>query len=190
MAYINLLPWREQRRREQQKRFLTIAGGAAVLAAVVVLYVHIHINRLIDYQERRNDLLKEEIATLDRKIAEVKELEKTKQALLDRMNIIQELQASRPRIVHVFDALVTTLPDGLYLTSVVEQGGSLVVEGKAESNARVSAYMRNLDASAWFADPTLDVIETSEREGIRLSSFKLRVAQSSPSEEKEATAEA
>lgn len=177
MTRINLLPWREIRRKEERRQFISIAGGAVVLMAVIVLYIHIHIGGLIDGQERRNKFMSDEIAKVDAMIAEIRTLETKKQQLLARMNIIQELQTRRPEIVHVFDELAQAVPQGMYLTRVTQQGDVLVVEGVAQSNARVSSFMRNLDGSPWFTGPRLDVIEADSKDSSRNSRFKLTVHQ-------------
>jgi type IV pilus assembly protein PilN len=111
MAHINLLPWREAYRQEKQKEFISILGLTAVAGATVVFASHIFVNGVISNQEDRNTFLEGEITAVEKRIAEIKELEKTKQALLDRMEIIQQLQRSRPEIIHTFDELVATLPD-------------------------------------------------------------------------------
>ena len=180
MARINLLPWREARRKEQQRAFVSVTAFSAALTAVLVGFVHIHVNGLIEYQERRNQYLENEIKILDDKIKEIKKLESTKKALLERMNVIESLQATRPGVVHLFDELVNTLPDGTYLTSVTQKGESLSISGKAESNARVSAYMRNIDASDWMTRSALKVIETKEAGAVRISNFGLGARQSTP----------
>lgn len=187
MAHINLLPWREALRKEKQQEFLTVAVFAALATGVLFFFVHTHMNGLIEYQEARNQFLENEIKILDKRIEEIKELEATKKALLDRMKIIEELQIARPGIVHLFDELVTTLPEGLYITSVTQNGTTLTIGGKAESNARVSAYMRNLEESPWLKSPRLDVIETKASDTQRISDFKLSVQQTSPAQS--ATAE-
>ncbi len=180
MARINLLPWREQLRKERQRQFAVVTGAAAVLAALVVVYVHLHIGRLMDYQESRNRFLKDRIAELDRQIREIRDLESTKRKLLARMNVIQALQRSRPQIVHVFDELVRTVPDGVYLTAAELRGTVLTLRGVAQSNARVSDYMRRLDASDWFRDPRLEVIQAQAKGGRRHALFTLRVQTTSP----------
>lgn len=187
MAHINLLPWREARRKEQQKEFIVFLLFGAALAAVLVFFVHIQVNGMIDYQKARNQYLQNEIKILDKRIAEIKELEKTKAALLERMRIIEELQASRPGIVHLFDELVSSLPEGLYLKTVTQKGSQLLIEGEAESNARVSAYMRRLDASPWFRDSKLSIIKSQgDKKGtVETKSFKLTVTQTSPKAETE-----
>lgn len=186
MTRINLLPWREIRRKEQRRQFISVAGGAALLMAVIVLYVHIHIGGLIDGQERRNKFMTDEIARVDAMIAEIRTLETKKQQLLARMNIIQELQTRRPEIVHVFDELVQAVPQGMYLTRVSQQGDVLVIEGIAQSNARVSSFMRNLDGSPWFTGPRLDVIEADAKDASRNSRFKLTVNQVRTDKQQEA----
>ena len=187
MSHINLLPWREQRRKEQQKEFAVLTALCAVAAVVVVFFAHVHVNGLIEHQQARNAYLQNEIRILDRQIAEIRDLEATRQALIDRMNIIQELQASRPVVVRLFDEMVTTLPDGTYLTAIEQRGSNLTIRGRAESNARISAMMRNLEGSLWFGEPTLDVIETREAGGVRAREFTLRVGQTTPSADDEET---
>lgn len=182
MAHINLLPWREALRKEKQQEFLTVAVFAALVTGVLFFFVHTHMDGLIEYQEARNQFLENEIKILDKRIEEIKELEATKKALLDRMKIIEELQIARPGIVHLFDEMVTTLPEGLYVTSVKQSGTNLAISGKAESNARVSAYMRNLDDSPWLTAPKLEIIETETGGSQRISNFRLTVQQTSPTE--------
>ncbi len=184
MAHINLLPWREAKRKEQQKQFLQALGLAALAGILVVVAAHMAIGRIAENQQARNDLLKQEIRVLDKRIRDIKELEKTKQALLDRMDIIQQLQRSRPVAVHLFDELVTTLPGGLYLTLIKQKGNTLEIRGKAESDARVSSYMSNLERSPWLQDPRLEVIETvkdgRKDSGPVLRSFVLKVDKEMP----------
>ncbi|HHJ12174.1 MAG TPA: pilus assembly protein PilN [Chromatiales bacterium] len=194
MAHINLLPWREERRKERQQEFLVYMLFAAALAGLVVFFVHVQIEGRIEYQQARNKFLENEIRIIDKRIAEIRELEKTKKALLERMKIIEELQTSRPGVVHLFDELVKTLPDGLYLKSLKQKGNKLYIEGEAESNARVSAYMRNLEASPWFKDPSLEIVKSDSGGGkgkkgarnptVPTKQFKLTVTITSPSDEK------
>ncbi|MDR2876534.1 MAG: PilN domain-containing protein, partial [Chromatiales bacterium] len=138
MTRINLLPWRENRRKEERRQFMSLAGGSVMLMAVIVFYVHLHIGGLIDGQERRNEFMTGEIARVDAMITEIRAIETKKQQLLARMKIIQELQGQRPQIVHLFDELAQAVPSGMYLTRVAQQGDVLVIEGIAQSNARVS----------------------------------------------------
>jgi len=180
MARINLLPWRESRRSEQQKEFFTLMGLAAAVCVGVVLLTHFEINGRVEHQERRNQFVTNEIKILDDKIKEIKKLDSTRQALIERMEVIQNLQATRPGIVHLFDELVSTLPDGVHLTSLRQSENSLDIAGRAESNARVSSYMRNIEASEWIASPSLGVIETKETELARVSDFSLSAIQSNP----------
>jgi len=189
MTRINLLPWRETLRKEQQRQFISIAAGATVLMAAIVFYVHIHFGGLINAQSARNGFLEKEIALVDEKITEITQLESEKKKLLARMNVIQQLQSRRPEIVHIFDEMARRVPDGIYLTSVKQLAGSLDIEGIAESNARVSAFMRNLEASDWFENPALVVIESKENDSVRTSRFKLSVTQASPGSKADETAE-
>ena len=184
MAHINLLPWRDLKRREQQKQFFNSLGLAALLGLLIVVAAHVVITRIEDNQQARNQLLKSEIDIINRRIRDIKALEKTKQALLDRMDIIQQLQRSRPVAVHLFDELVTTLPGGLFLTSIRQKGNTLEIKGQAESDARVSTYMSNLDKSPWLQDPRLEVIETVQSDkpssNSPLRSFVLKVDKEMP----------
>lgn len=177
MTRINLLPWRELRRKEQQRQFISIAAGAVLLMGAVMVYIHLHMNALIEEQNLRNKFLQDEIAKVEQKIAEIRTLEAKKQQLLARMDVIQQLQTRRPEIVHIFDELVRAMPSGMYLTGISQRGSTVVIEGAAQSNARISALMRNLDGSDWFNDPKLDVIEADARDQTRVSRFKLTVNQ-------------
>jgi type IV pilus assembly protein PilN len=182
MAHINLLPWREKLRKQRQRDFGLMALGALVLTLAGMGYWHWYNEGLIDHQNDRNRFLENEIARVDKEILEIRELEKTRQKLISRMKVIEDLQVSRPQIVHLFDELVTVVPDGAYLTKASQRGRSLVLQGRAQSNARVSTYMRNIEASPWLAGPKLGIIETSEkdREASVGSSFKLDLQQVVP----------
>jgi len=173
MARINLLPWREAQRKERQRQFAVIAGGAVIIMIGIWALAHIHFVGKIENQVARNDFLKGEISKLDKKIKKIKELEKEKANLLARMQIIQQLQRRRPEIVHVFDELVTTIPDGVNLTSIKNSGSSITLDGIAQSNARVSSYMRNIESSKWLGDPKLSVIQTNDKRNERTNTFTL-----------------
>jgi len=174
MAKINLLPWREELRKQKQQEFAFMSGGAAVIAALIVLLAHLHVDGMIKDQNERNAFLENEIEILDQRIGRIKELEKLKADLLARMNVIQELQRSRPESVHLMDELVRTLPDGVYINKFEQKNKSLTMTGVAQSNARVSDYMRNIDSSNWFASPRLDQIKTTEENRRRLANFQLQ----------------
>jgi type IV pilus assembly protein PilN len=180
---LNLLPWREMRRREQDRQLLTIAIGAWVLMVVVVFYAHIHVTGLIEAQNRRNEFLKQEIAKVEKQIKEVADLKKRREDLIARMNVIQQLQANRTRVVRIFDELVRRVPEGVQLTSLKQTGANnMDLKGVAQSNARVSALMRNLAASDWFEDPRLDVINVRARGRDRISEFSMKVKSESKKE--------
>lgn len=184
MTRINLLPWREEARKERQKQFFVTALLSLVITAGIVGLIHIQIDAMISHQNKRNNYLGSEIKALDKKIAEIRDLEKTRKKLIERMKVIQQLQQSRPTIVHVFDELVRTVPDGVYLQSLKQKNDVLDIKGEADSNARVSAYMRNLDASEWLKAPNLDVIKVRDKKVDRVSSFELKVKQTTPDAEK------
>jgi type IV pilus assembly protein PilN len=174
---INLLPWRQLRRREQDRQLLSIGVGSWVLMGLIVFYAYMHVTGLIDAQNKRNQYLEQEIAKVEKEIKEIAELKKQRQDLIARMNVIYQLQADRSRIVHVFDELARRLPEGVYFTALKQAGGALALQGIAQSNARVSALMRNLSTSDWFAEPELEVINVKDRTGDRVSEFSLRVKQ-------------
>ena len=171
MPRINLLPWREEQRQKRKKEFLVALGVAFAIGAVVVLLARMTYQGWIDNQRARNDLLKQEIAALDKQIDEILGLENQKERLLARMEIIEQLQRSRPESVHLFDELVNTLPEGVYLSEVTQNGRRVQIKGAAQSSTRVSALMRNIDASEWLRDPGLDVVQTVDDGPARNSQF-------------------
>lgn len=160
MPRINLLPWREAERKRRRQEFIFASVGALLAAGVLTLVVNWQFDSAISNQNERNQVLKNEIATLDKEITEILGLEQQKQRLLARMQVIEQLQRSRPEVVHLFDQLVRTVPDGVYLTAVKQTGKRVQLNGVAQSSTRVSSYMRNIDASEWMADPALEVVET------------------------------
>ena len=174
MAHINLLPWREELRKQKQRDFGIIAVSSVVLAGLIVLLAHFHVDGLINTQNQRNAYIQSEIEILNKRIGRIKELEAMKQNLLARMNVIQELQSSRPESVHLLDELVRTLPEGVHLKKFTQRNKALTMTGIAESNARVSDYMRKIDVSEWLTDPRLNVIKTTESGRRRIANFTLR----------------
>lgn len=182
MTKINLLPWRETHRREKNNEFYVVLGLCAALAAGAGWGGLQYANDKVKFQEKRNARLNTEIDLLQEELAAIRELEETKNNLLARMEIIQQLQGQRPQIVHTFHEVATRLPDGVFLTTMKQVGTKqLVIEGRAESNARVSALMRRMDRSEYFDNPKLDVIQADQNEGI--STFKLSVIQLTPKAE-------
>jgi type IV pilus assembly protein PilN len=178
MAKINLLPWREELRRQKKKGFLQAMALAALLTLMILGIVHLHINNLKAYQEQRNKLLQNEIAAIETKIVAINSIEEKKTKLLAKINLLQKLQESRPEIVHLFDEIPRTTPDGVFLTKFTQAGKELTFEGKSQSNARVSAFMRAIEASKWINTPALSVIKLPDKNSLDLSSdFTLRAKQ-------------
>lgn len=179
MPQINLLPWRDEQRKRREKEFIVTAVIAALLMGGVVLGVHLHYESRIAYQDQRNQFIETETAALDKKIKEIEDLKKERDRLIARTQVIQNLQSGRPEIVHVFDELVTTLPDGVYYTKVAQKGRAINLQGIAQSNARVASLMRSLGKSKWFNDPKLIEIKDDPKKdtSVRLSSFILNVGQ-------------
>jgi len=162
MPSINLLPWRAELRKRRQKEFVIGLGAAVGLGLLIALLSHFTVSTMIDAQQRRNDLLKAEIAELDKQIEEILALEEQKSRMVARMEVIEKLQKSRPEIVKLFDSMVSTLPEGVYLTSVRQSARRLEFNGVAQSSTRVSAFMRNIDGSGVMEKPDLKVIETGQ----------------------------
>lgn len=177
MARINLLPWREELRKEQQRQFLTVLGLSALLMVLIIVAVHIQIAGMISNQNSRNDFLKKEISKVEKQIKEINEITKKKTNLLARMEVIETLQRNRPEVVHLFDELVKVMPEGTYITKLKQSGKSLSMEGRAQSNARVSALMRNIDASDWLGNPGLKVIKADKKSDTDERSFSLTASQ-------------
>jgi type IV pilus assembly protein PilN len=162
MPRINLLPWREEQRRERKVAFGVALGIATAVAGVVWFAASLMVGSMITGQQERNARLRAEIKTLDKHIEEINNLESAKQKFIARMDIIEKLQRSRPEIVHVFDEIARTLPEGTYLTSVKQTERRLKFDGVAQSSTRVSTFMRNIDASEWLKNPELEVVETKK----------------------------
>ncbi len=159
MAQINLLPWRAERRKQREREFYAMLGMSALVGVLVSLLVWSYYQRQIDGQNERNRFLAAEIDKVKRQNAEIDALDTKKERLLARKSVIEQLQANRSQMVHLFDSLVRTIPDGVVLTAVKQDGDALSLEGRSQSNARVSAYMRNLESSGWMTDPDLSIIE-------------------------------
>ena len=186
MPRINLLPWRESERKRKRQEFILSIGAAIATAALVTLLGRWQMSAAIEHQNDRNRIISEEIAELDKQIQEILGLENQKRRLLARMEIIETLQRSRPVIVHVFDEMVRTLPEGVYLTYLKQSGTRLEMRGVAQSSTRVSAFMRNIDGSEWLADPALRIVETKGRDGGRGAEFTLFANQRSQETPEEA----
>jgi type IV pilus assembly protein PilN len=180
MARINLLPWREAERSRRRREFAMVGGASLGVALLCAVGVHFWNEDRISTQQARNLYLEEQINLLNRQLKEIKDLEATKAKLIARMNIIQQLQRSRTEAVRLFDELVIAVPEGLFLTKLEQSGSNLVVEGRAQSNARVSSFMRNLEHSDWLTNPRLLLIENKDKTGTGLSHFRLSFDQKQP----------
>ncbi len=172
MPRINLLPWRETLKKEREIRFGIFAGVALVCAGLVVLGVHIYMQSWIGYQKDRNAYLEREIEEANKKIEEIEQLDKYKMGLVNRMNIIQELQKSRPKVVHLFDELVRQIPDGVYFTSMKQKDKTITLAGVAQSEARVSSLMRNVEKSAYLTNPRIIYIEAKDQKNAQTDSVR------------------
>ena len=179
MPRINLVPWREAERKQRRQEFGVGAVGALVLAGAIAFAVNLQMNSAIEYQNSRNQYLKDEISKLDKQIAEILDLEQQKQRLLARMQVIEQLERSRAEIVHLFDQIVKTLPDGIYLTQIKQNDRKIQIQGVTQSSTRVSNYLRNLDGSEWLADPSLEILETKGNSDVG-ATFTLNVSQENP----------
>ncbi len=181
MPRINLLPWRAELRRQQKQEFMIMLGVAAAAGTLIGVLVLFGFVQVINQQKARNSYLEIEIAKLDKKIEEIRLLRKKKEEFLARIRAIEGLQTRRPTNVRLFDELVKAVPEGLSLVKLGLKGSAIELEGVAQSNARVSALMRNLDASDWMQEPSLKVIKASTKTegkgGAQLLDFNVQVKQ-------------
>lgn len=161
MAHINLLPWRERLREERKREFFSIMIGVVIIAAGLVLLVDRYFTGAINTQTARNDFLRREIVVLDERVSEINQLRQQKEDIRARMNVITDLQGTRPVIVRIFDELVKTLPEGVYYRSIERTGDIIEIEGVAESYSRITELLRRLDDSQWFMNTDLDDISAS-----------------------------
>ena len=176
MIRINLLPHRIAKRRQRRKQFYALAAGMVLLGALIGFGVHMIYAGHIEQQEARNAFLKQEIARVDRDIAEIRRLREQIDAMLARKQVIESLQGARAETVHLFNELAQRLPDGVYLKSVKQTGRQVRVVGLAQSNARVSHFMRNVEASAFLEQPRLIEAKAVTQDNRRLSEFSLDIA--------------
>ncbi len=183
MARINLLPWRDEYRREKQQEFLSVLGFVALMTLLVAYLWFSSVNGAIESQKKRNQMLEKEIAALEQKVTEIRELKKRRAELLDRMKVIQALQGERPVIVRYFDELVRAIPEGVYLTTLERSGNVINLRGITESNVRVSALMRNVDESDWFATPNLSSVKATPEFGAQASEFTMSFTTSKPKDD-------
>jgi type IV pilus assembly protein PilN len=179
MPRINLVPWREAERKRKRQEFGVGAIAALMFAALIAFAVNWQMQSAIDEQMARNQYLTDQIAELDKQIAEILDLEQQKARLQARITVIEQLELSRPEIVHVFDQLVRTTPDGIFLTSIKQTDRRIELKGIAQSSTRVASYMRNIDGSEWMKDPALEILETKGSSDAG-SQFSLNAAQENP----------
>lgn len=175
MTKINLLDWRAERRARRLEQFRNFLILGFIVAASLVAAGYFAMGSAIDQQQTRNKYLQQQITEIDQKIKEIEDLERTKDNLLARMRVIEELQSSRSATVHFFDELVNTIPDGITLKSIKQSGEIVTLEGVAESNGRISSYIKSFESSAWFGEPKLVVIKTSEKNKQREGAFTLQI---------------
>jgi type IV pilus assembly protein PilN len=170
---VNLLPHREERRKRQRQHFFVLAGGTALVGLLLVGAMHTFYQRQIDTQTDRNAFLKAEIAKLDQEIAEIDSLKAEIAALLARKQVIETLQRDRAQTVHLLDELVRQMPEGVYLSQLTQKGLRVDIVGYAQSNARVSTLMRNIDSSPWLEKPVLVEVKASSVDKKRVSQFNM-----------------
>jgi type IV pilus assembly protein PilN len=183
MPRINLLPWREEERKKRQRDFGVALAGGVVAAIGVIMLTMFAYSQMIKNQQSRNERLTAEIMELEKSISEIDDLERQKERLLARMEIIEQLQQSRPEIVHLFDEVARQLPEGVYLNGMKQTGSRVEVRGVAQSSTRVSALMRQIDASEWMTDPEVDRVETTRSGASQQSEFVVYLKQTSAGDE-------
>lgn len=174
MIRINLLPHREIRRRRQQQHFFIMLGAVAAIGIAIWFVVsYVYLAGALENQQARNKYLQDEIAKLDKQIAEINKLKEQTAALLERKRVVEELQANRSEVVHLLDQLVRQLPDGLYLRAVKQTGTRVTINGLTQSQARVSTLMRNLESSPFLEGPGLVEVKAVQVGGTRTNEFTL-----------------
>jgi type IV pilus assembly protein PilN len=159
MAKINLLPWRQERRKGRQQQFYTMLGGAAGVGVLAAILGYLFYTTQIGHQNDRNAYLKAQIEDVKKKNAEIDALDKRRASLEARLQVVEKLQTDRAKMVHLFDALARSIADGAMITNIKQDGNSLTISGRAQSNTRVSTYLRNLEKSGWMVQPDLGSIE-------------------------------
>lgn len=177
MPRINLLPWREAERRKRQRDFMVAMAGSFISGLLVIALANLAFSQMIGSQRDRNNRLESEIVELEKSITEIDGLERQKERLLARMEIIEQLQRSRPEIVHLFDEVTRQLPEGVYLTGLKQTGAAVEIQGVAQSSTRVSALMRQIDSSSWLTDPDVVKVETTDQGPGRKAEFVVNLKQ-------------
>ncbi|MND77625.1 Fimbrial assembly protein (PilN) [compost metagenome] len=178
MAGVNLLPWREQLRGERRKRFVAVLAGVCVLAAVIVVGVEQYLRAAVDRQAARNGYLQHEIGEVAARIKQLDEVKQQRRKLLERLQVIEDLQGNRSEMAQLFDQLARALPEGVYFTALTRADQTLAITGMAESNGQVSQFMRNLEASALFRAPSLAGVKAaSDEDSVPAGAFRLSVSQ-------------
>jgi len=190
MPQINLLPWRETLKQERQTRFAIIMAITVGITALAWVGSYIYVEGRISYQEQRNSYVKQEITAVEQQIKEIEELKSKKTRLIDRMNVIQKLQANRPQVVHLFDEIVKRIPDGVFFTEMIQKGDTITLSGVAQSDARVSSLMTNLEKSEWLKSPDIVIIDSesvksnaSSQSSRSISKFQLKITLTMPKKE-------
>ena len=186
MPSINLLPWREAERKKRQRDFGVAMGGAVIAGIAVIMVTMLIYSQMISGQQSRNQRLTDEIVELEKSIEEIDDLERQKERMLARMEIIEQLQKSRPEIVHLFDEVTRKLPEGVYLTAMRQSGSAVEITGIAQSSTRVSALMRQIDSSDWLTDPGVTRVETRDRGQQRQAEFVVTMTQTKSDDEEDA----
>ncbi len=191
MPRINLLPWRDTQKREREIQFAIVTGVSLAIAGLVVLGVHLYMEGEISYQEARNQYLQSEIVLLDKQIKEIEDLEKTRNNLIQRIEVIQKLETDRNKPVYLVNELVTRVPDGVYFSEMEQKSDVISLKGSAQSDARVASLMRALDDSEWLETPRIKLISTEEDQRKKtqlvgasannsLNAFELTIKQTQP----------
>ncbi|WP_035382579.1 PilN domain-containing protein [Ferriphaselus sp. R-1] len=173
MIRINLLPHRAEKRRARQNEFIALSALAALSGLVIVGIIHLAIGTRIDYQERRNNYLKQEIAVLDAQIADIRQLREQSNSLMARKTVVEDLQSTRADVVHLLDQMLRLLPEGVYIKSLKQTGKQISLAGYAQSNGRVSTLMRSIEDSPWLDSPVLVDIHASVNNNVRTNEFSL-----------------
>jgi len=187
MTNINLLPWREEQRKQETKQFAVYLAGAVTIIILLCIFIHFTYSRILTNEVRANEYLQSQIVDLDQQIQEVREIKEKKSELINRMEIVQQLQTNRTEIVQMFNEFVRTLPSGVYITSIEKKGPEIILTGKAESNTRVSELMKNIEKSIAFKDPRLTEIKTGDKDDSSVRTFELKMQRETLTRQQEST---
>lgn len=177
MTQINLLPWRDEQRKKRQEEFIVGIVLTAIAAVAIMFGIQMYLSSLISEQKDMNRIVGEKIAEINLITSKITDIQEQNSILQNKRSAIQKLQKSRPEVVHFFDEVAKVTPEGVHLTQLKQESSRISLVGKTQSNARISAFMRNVEASQWLVEPQLNVIQGRNNKSNQLSDFTLYAKQ-------------